>query len=216
MFEGNVFDQCTAEGLNATSSDLFTISMGSGWSSESDSTEAANNSSSVFQAIFDENDNSVASTGINNTIIQGAGLLNLIPTVALSVGSSAELDWFETNSYPGAFAPNLECTWLDGWSMLSERGFISCDASNIDEAIKSKFSIFPNPTNGQFSIYFEAALENSSVNIIDLNGRLVYQNTKDVSAGEIVNIDLMNLSEGMYLVNIFSDNQIQYSKIIIE
>ena len=68
-----MFDQCTAEGLNATSSDLFTISMGSGWSSESDS-EAANNSSSVFQATFDENDNSVATTGINNTIIQGAGL----------------------------------------------------------------------------------------------------------------------------------------------
>ena len=71
VFEGNIFDQCTAEGLNATSSDLFTISMGSGCSSESDSTEAADNSSSVFQATFDENDNSVASTGINNTIIQG-------------------------------------------------------------------------------------------------------------------------------------------------
>ena len=209
-----MFDQCTAEGLNATSSDLFTISMGSGWSSESDSGKH-NNSSSVFQAIFDENDNSVASTGINNTIIQERSF-KFNTYCCITVDSSAELDWFETNSYPGAFDPNLECTWLDGWSMLSERGFISCDASNIDEAIKSKFSIFPNPTNGQFSIYFEAALENSSVNIIDLNGRLVYQNTKDVSAGEIVNIDLMNLSEGMYLVNIFSDNQIQYSKIIIE
>ena len=64
-----------------------------------------------------------------NTIVQGAGLLNLIPTVALSVSSSAELEWFETNSYPGAFDPNLECTWLDGWSMLSEREFIRCIAT---------------------------------------------------------------------------------------
>ena len=216
VFEGNVFDQCTAEGLNATSSDLFKISMGSGWSSESDSTEAANNSSSVFQATFDENDNSVASTGINNTIIQGAGLLNLIPTAELSVNSSSELEWFDETRYPGAFDPNLECTWLDGWSMLSEREFISCDASNIDEAIKSEFSIFPNPTNGEFSITFESEAQNASVNIIDLNGKLVYNNTRNVSAGEIVNISLLNLPEGMYLVNILSDNQTQYSKLIIE
>ena len=170
----------------------------------------------LYQATFDENDNSVASTGINNTIVQGAGLLNLIPTAELSVNSSSELEWFDETRYPGAFDPNLECTWLDGWSMLSEREFISCDASNIDEAIKSEFSIFPNPTNGEFSITFESEAQNASVNIIDLNGKLVYNNTRNVSAGEIVNISLLNLPEGMYLVNILSDNQTQYSKLIIE
>lgn len=100
--------------------------------------------------------------------------------------------------------------------MLSERGFISCDASDIDEATKSEFSIFPNPTNGEFSISFESEAQTASINITDLNGKLVFNNTRNISAGEIVTISLMNLPEGMYIVNILSDNQAQYSKLIIE
>lgn len=70
---GNVFDACTSLGLEATAGDLFTISMGSGWSSEADSVAAAMTSMEAFTASFEGNGNSASASGLGYILEEGSG-----------------------------------------------------------------------------------------------------------------------------------------------
>ena len=134
--------------------------MGSGWSSAADSTEAAVVSAAAFEASFAGNSNVVMNSGLSYVISEGSGLLDLVPSAALPGGTAAENPWFDQVDYAGAFDSSEECTWLDGWSMLSARGFIGC-STNIQEAEVSTFQIYPNPSNGTFSIRFEANMDDA-------------------------------------------------------
>ena len=126
-FSENIFDQCTNQGINAEAQDIFKVTMGSGWPSLSDSTNALNESSTTFQNSFISLGNQNVESGLSYNIEEGSGSLALIPDDGLTSESIIDLpSWFDTTDFPGAFDPNLECTWLEGWSMLSNRGFIGC------------------------------------------------------------------------------------------
>lgn len=70
---------------------------------------------------------------------------------------------------------------------------------------------YPNPTNGM--LYLSGLDVKNTVNVFDMNGRLVYstQNVQNDNA-----IDLTNLSTGVYNVNIISGNSNINHQIIIK
>jgi len=112
MLSNNVFFDVKKPGTTAQASDLFTISMGSGWSSVSDSLAEVNNSTTSFVAAFNASNNTVADPGIT------INPLNPVPTNSSSVINGAPVTdlWFDAVSYQGAFDPNLS-NWA-GWSRL--------------------------------------------------------------------------------------------------
>lgn len=82
------------------------------------------------------------------------------------------------------------------------------------------FSIVPNPTNGRFSVIFDSQIESHvEIKIYDMKGVLFYR--KDgiptLSSGKHrLNLDTKSfLTPGIYLVEIQSENQIKFEKLVI-
>lgn len=78
------------------------------------------------------------------------------------------------------------------------------------ENTKNETILYPNPSNGKFIIEATHAV-NQSIQIFDLNGKLVLTQHNDGKA----NIDASNLSEGIYNLIIKNNASIIHKKIII-
>lgn len=90
-------------------------------------------------------------------------------------------------------------------------------ASIIDETF-SNFNLFPNPTNGEFTIKFN--LENSSkvsLQLFDSRGRMV-EEKKYSKLGTYFSekINVSNVSSGLYLLKVINGNKQTTRKIIIK
>jgi hypothetical protein len=99
----------------------------------------------------------------------------------------------------------------------------NCIVDGIFEIRKEEkhFSVSPNPSNGQLNISFENA-QNTKYNIevFDTYGKLIFKNDVRNSTGALfeTRIDLSNLelSNGLYLINVNSDNQKSSQRIVFE
>lgn len=80
----------------------------------------------------------------------------------------------------------------------------------------SSLNIYPNPVSDFMNIEFFAK-NNSSVifEIVDMSGKLVYQNVETASLGEnIFKLDLQNLNSGIYALRMIDGNEVNVVKFI--
>ncbi|MEO0405068.1 MAG: T9SS type A sorting domain-containing protein, partial [Bacteroidota bacterium] len=174
-FAGNCFWNVASEGSTATVADVFKISMGSGWASEADSTEALNNSSTFFEGLFDILGNEIANPMLTYEITEGSANLNPKPLADVS-GAIAPTDpWYTSVEYKGAFDPAGDCNWLQNWTLLDQRGFIGCTVGIDEIASADKINIFPNPTSGEFNFTSDLNLQNVDLTVMNMNGQIVLQ-----------------------------------------
>lgn len=68
---------------------------------------------------------------------------------------------------------------------------------------------YPNPTKGIITI---SLLENATVSVIDLSGKMVM--TKNLEMGDAT-LDMSSLTEGMYLIQVIGENYTKTEKIIL-
>lgn len=87
-----------------------------------------------------------------------------------------------------------------------EEGFLTIP--KVDPETLNSISIYPNPTNGQFTIDIDGEFD---LSIFDLNGKEVYKLDKENGASTIN----ANLPNGIYMVRTFSNEQSQYQKLIV-
>ena len=71
-------------------------------------------------------------------------------------------------------------------------------------ATESGFKVFPNPTNGAFTIQLKNQIQAVEVSVYDITGRIVHQ---EISNQEIINPDLQ-LKTGAYLIRLTSNNEV--------
>ncbi|NOQ75385.1 MAG: T9SS type A sorting domain-containing protein [Crocinitomix sp.] len=78
-------------------------------------------------------------------------------------------------------------------------------------------TVFPNPTNGEFTIKTENELDIESVTIYDMTGAVLYS-LNDIENLMEVKMDLQHLSAGMYyiLVNESNEDKRAYKQLVIE
>jgi hypothetical protein len=74
----------------------------------------------------------------------------------------------------------------------------------------SEIKTYPNPFTDVFSIRLEN-MKTAEIQILDMNGALVYENKAYISESEI---SLAHLSKGQYLVNILDGNEVNSIKVI--
>jgi D-alanyl-D-alanine carboxypeptidase len=87
-----------------------------------------------------------------------------------------------------------------------------------DIAIDKPIHIYPNPSNGSFTIYLsnQLAQNEATITIIDINGKKVYEASSALhSAAQTVNIDMNSLQAGMYFVQVKSAANTFSQKIIL-
>ena len=207
-FAGNCFYNVAADGTSATDADLFKISMGSGWASESDSTNALTASSEALVATFAANGNEVGNPIIETTIEEGSNGLNPIPAGTLPTVTAPTDEWFTPVTWKGAFDPSVSCSWMANWTLLDERGFLGC-ANNIEENVAvTNLSVYPNPTSGNVIVSLPTAVSNAQLQIIDLTGRVVAtQQLNALPTGSTVQLDMSTFENGIYLVQ-FNQGQV--------
>jgi len=87
---------------------------------------------------------------------------------------------------------------------------------NVDKFIDvPKHYIYPNPSNGKFSIVFDRMInEYSKINICDQSGRLVKKLSKKISANKL-DLNLNGLKSGLYFYFIVVNKNYYSGKMII-
>lgn len=78
-----------------------------------------------------------------------------------------------------------------------------------------KIFVFPNPTEGRVNIRFENDVTDFTLSLNDVTGKQVYYQEAEVSKNE-VEINLPDLSSGMYLLNIKTNNAVHTQKLMVK
>jgi hypothetical protein len=103
----------------------------------------------------------------------------------------------------GSFPVTYSYTDGNGCQGSANTTVVVTDCQNpgvsLNEIAKSAFSIYPNPSEGQFNLALSFLQDNSSLEIHALTGQLVHSQivTKDT-----VKLDLIHLDAGVYLVQV--------------
>ncbi|MEB3800384.1 M4 family metallopeptidase [Flavobacterium columnare] len=104
-------------------------------------------------------------------------------------------------------ASNQEGVFIDNFVI---QGTLGNEINNFEY-----FEISPNPSNGKFDITLSTDQE-VKVKIFDLGGRNVFERKYEVKGSVFNNeIDLSNISSGVYILNIESKNKKESRRIII-
>lgn len=98
----------------------------------------------------------------------------------------------------------------------------SCkEGEAVDEAILSQFSIYPNPTNGNFTIdlkFGEVLIANASLEVMNILGQVIYTKELSVNGYELmtdVTLD-HSLDNGMYWVMVVINDKIFSKQLAIQ
>ena len=90
---------------------------------------------------------------------------------------------------------------------IGESGVLS--VSNLN---KFKLNIFPNPVSDTFTIQLNQNYHNIEVEILSISGKLIRKIKSKNSARQ--NIDITDLSSGMYFLKVKADSYFSIQKVI--
>ena len=114
-----------------------------------------------------------------------------------------------------------------GWYYVTVRDTNGCIASdsifveNITgisyTSNELTFEVYPNPSNGQFFINANfVEKQNVVVDILDINGKVVYSNSFDNVDVIRQNIDIKQYAKGVYYIRLSNESFIHQEKIVIQ
>lgn len=123
-----------------------------------------------------------------------------------------------TDSYTGAISTNGNPTW--GWGKINaHQGLLAvlADLSNDNQYDISdqRVRVYPNPTFGVVNISFYKDLTNVNLEVYDTSGKLVKQFLyESLQANTTQILDLEELANGWYILQLSSDQKKQNLKIV--
>ncbi|MGZ4117757.1 MAG: T9SS type A sorting domain-containing protein, partial [Bacteroidia bacterium] len=117
-----------------------------------------------------------------------------------------------TDFDPGSGTADLTSVGSSNDIFIQKLNQANVATSITENAAENNISIYPNPTNGLFSIALASSEKNISMEIYNNIGELVYskQNTDTQTL-----IDLKNNAAGFYFIKVMSENKIVGIKKII-
>jgi hypothetical protein len=83
------------------------------------------------------------------------------------------------------------------------------DNLSLDDFNQDQFSIYPNPSQNVVNIESKNNLIIESIKIVDLSGKLIIEKNQNTNQ-----VDIENLSNGMYIVEVASEGTIYKKKLI--
>jgi len=106
----------------------------------------------------------------------------------------------------------------DGLGCVSSEVCENVTISSVNDLDVSKFNIYPNPTSDFVTLDFNTVVKGDyTIKIISSNGDQVYEDRiLDFNGDYSKNINLSNLAKGNYIIQIHSDHQVVYRKILLQ
>lgn len=110
----------------------------------------------------------------------------------------------------------LEVTDANGCIYFSDQVEVDNITSIHDPVLAAAIWLAPNPSNGQFSLYFEgeAAIQEWGLEVIDMQGRIIGEWNKSV-AHQHLDLDYRHLAEGLYLLRLRNETGIVVKKLVV-
>lgn len=96
---------------------------------------------------------------------------------------------------------------------------LTCEGTTgIEEVDNAIFSVFPNPSNGDFSIRNAGLAGDYTIKMVDLSGRVIHQQISWIEANSVTQVSTDEVAPGMYVINIINneDNSSIAKRIIIQ
>jgi hypothetical protein len=113
----------------------------------------------------------------------------------------------------GVYDSNISMDTVDFWAYTpSDEGIENVSQKSIE------INIYPNPSQGQMTINF-SSLDNSSIliHVLNIDGKIICNsNLKTVTGANYFNLDVSNLSKGIYFLELTSNKDTQIRKIVLE
>lgn len=83
---------------------------------------------------------------------------------------------------------------------------LACDYLNVEELLFGNVEMYPNPTNDVLFISNSGSNEVYSLEITDLNGKVMVALENAISGTETMTVDFEEMETGLYLVRLFNEN----------
>lgn len=107
-----------------------------------------------------------------------------------------------------------QATRMQAWYNSKASEFTTNALAN-EEFLEKKFSLYPNPNKGSFTLEFKDMNDSYSVEVFDITGKIIYENNYSQSSNLVQTINLDKPASGVYFVNIKSDKGLVTKKLII-
>jgi hypothetical protein len=81
-----------------------------------------------------------------------------------------------------------------------------------------EFLLFPNPTDGQFTVVLKGEPKDDlHINLINIIGQYIHREEVDFTSGQLTKtFNFDRLPVGTYIVELKSNQQVTYKKVVIE
>lgn len=128
-----------------------------------------------------------------------------------SIASAFNIRTLSTEEITGATHVQMRSTStaVCGTSSMTDH---VCTVSVADQLLAESIVLYPNPTSNKLIIQNDLFLNLETATIFDVSGRKLI--TKDIS--EIKILDISKLSQGIYFIDILSDNASTTKRFIVE
>ena len=90
-----------------------------------------------------------------------------------------------------------------------------CEIILFTENLTFVKKIYPNPTDDKLTISIQSGIEVEDLNLIDLSGKLIKPKSIFKNKNNI-EINVSNLNEGIYMLELISNKEVDKVKVIIE
>jgi len=88
--------------------------------------------------------------------------------------------------------------------------------TGVDDESSVSVTVFPNPTKGQINISLAEGVDNGTVMVRDLTGKVVYtQQLNDVAGGQTISFSIGDKANGVYLVEVKGDSFRSTRKVVL-
>ncbi|MDZ4757318.1 MAG: T9SS type A sorting domain-containing protein [Bacteroidota bacterium] len=143
--------------------------------------------------------------------------LSLLTTIASNLNS-----YTDVNPPTGNLYYQIEVVNLQGCAPSQKTYSYSSTKSNIaninqigiENVYHTKYSVFPNPTNGQINIQASKKLINATIKLYNITGQLIIQ--KSNLSGDNFNMDLSGYARGIYILEINEGERVERIKVVKE
>jgi hypothetical protein len=88
------------------------------------------------------------------------------------------------------------------------------DCVGVEETVTT-FGLYPNPNNGAFSISSNVT-EVATIQVLDAQGKVVYNRQINLTAGISSDVQLSNVTAGIYMVRLVTENSVSVQNIMVK
>ena len=111
--------------------------------------------------------------------------------------------------------------YAHGWGWAIDNFRIQGNLTGIKDELfsSSEFNIYPNPTNGDFTVRLNSGknISQLKVTLVNILGKIVWSNNFDnLNDNSLINIQTGGLSSGIYLIRLSDGNYETVSRISIQ